>query len=126
MSVRLFDIPHRKNSTVTSENSTIRPTGNPGRSVSPCVFAPALIDVETCMHHPSKIHFHWQTNFGAHPAAQKKVMPVYLRPPLPEIFASVLPSTPALPPRSSGTRSPAKKTVASSFLPVILPLSGVE
>src|ERR1700727_1383640 len=30
MSVRLFDIPHRKNSTVTSENRTIWPTGNTG------------------------------------------------------------------------------------------------
>ena len=28
MSVRLFDIPHRKNSTITSTNSAICPTGN--------------------------------------------------------------------------------------------------
>src|SRR5229473_169665 len=59
MSVRLFDIPHRKNSTVTRENSTICPTGNTARFVSPCDLVPALIDVETCMHHPLKFHFHW-------------------------------------------------------------------
>src|ERR1700746_3352017 len=72
MSVRLFDIPHRKNSTVTSENSTICPTGNTGRFVSPCVFTPALIDVETCMHYLSKIRFHWQTNFWQPSNRQKK------------------------------------------------------
>src|SRR5216683_5647948 len=55
ISVRLFDIPHRKNSTVTSENSTTCPTGNTGRFVSASLFAPALIDVETCMHYLSKI-----------------------------------------------------------------------
>src|ERR1700729_2982670 len=55
MSVRLFDIPHRKNSTVTSENSTMCPTGKTGVPLSPRDFEPEPTDVETCMHHPLKL-----------------------------------------------------------------------
>src|SRR5260370_6505880 len=67
MSVKLFDIPHRKNSTVTRENSTICPTGNTGRAVSTCDFVPVPTDVETCMHQtprsncqPLALAFSWK------------------------------------------------------------------
>src|ERR1700720_2335036 len=68
MSVRLFDIPHRKNSTVTSENSTMCPTGNTGRSVPPCDFLPTPTDVETCMHDPLKISLSPANKFTPQPA----------------------------------------------------------
>src|ERR1035441_1525632 len=48
MSVRLFDIPHRKNSTVTSPNSAICPVGN---TATPLLLSAdrLLTDVETCI-----------------------------------------------------------------------------
>src|SRR5208282_6098856 len=48
MSVRLFDIPHRKNSTRTITNSAICPNGN---TATPLLLSVALlpVDVETCI-----------------------------------------------------------------------------
>src|ERR1700723_3054710 len=91
MSVRLFDIPHRKNSTVTSENRTIWPTGNTGCFLSPCDLAPALTDVETCMHYPLEFIFAPQSKIQARGLCPQKVMPVYLSrlaPHAPENFDS--------------------------------------
>jgi hypothetical protein len=48
MSVRLFDIPHRKNSTVTRTNGPIYPTGNTGFLLVPDLTLPPT-DVETCI-----------------------------------------------------------------------------
>src|ERR1022692_4791963 len=46
MSVRLFDIPHRKNSTITNANSAACPVGNTG---TPLPAVPRPADVETCI-----------------------------------------------------------------------------
>src|SRR5215469_7125210 len=52
MSVRLFDIPQRKNSTVTSTNGNMCPTGNTGCFLSAAYVVLPPIDVETCMNQP--------------------------------------------------------------------------
>src|ERR1700761_802322 len=76
MSVRLFDIPHRKNSTVTSENSTICPAGNTGCFfLSLCDSAPAPIDVDTCIE--SNLQ-RTRTTSNQQPATSR---PVYRTPP---------------------------------------------
>src|ERR1700722_2191575 len=48
ISVKLFDIPHRKNNTVTNTNGRTCPTGNTGCFSPVLDFAPAPTDVEIC------------------------------------------------------------------------------
>src|SRR5271170_4289029 len=54
MSVRLLDIPHRKNSTVTRTNSAVRPGGKTGAtSCEPVVVG--FVTVDTCTFHSYRV-----------------------------------------------------------------------
>src|ERR1700733_6874881 len=80
MSVRLFDIPHRKNSTVSSQNSSFCPAGNTDRFLPPCDLAPLTTDVETCMYRPLERNLRPQSNLTAN-CTHKNVRPSLSQPP---------------------------------------------